>query len=87
MTFIGVFVIGLIDNLLRPVLSRHGRVQLPTFVLVVAMFGGLATIGAWGLLLGPLLVRLAVEAVSIERDARGIPPCEPVPPPVQNPPA
>lgn len=70
MVAIGVFVIALADNLLRPVLSRHGSVQLPTFVLLVAMFGGLATVGGWGLLLGPLLVRLAVEAVSIEHDDR-----------------
>jgi predicted PurR-regulated permease PerM len=70
MTAVGVLVIGFADNLLRPLLSRHGSVQLPTFVLLVAMFGGLATVGAWGLILGPLLVRLAVEAVSIERDKR-----------------
>jgi predicted PurR-regulated permease PerM len=70
MIAIGLFVIGMADNLLRPLLSRYGSVQLPTFVLLVAMFGGLATVGAWGLLLGPLLVRLAVEAVSIEHDER-----------------
>jgi len=70
MAAIGVFVIGIADNMLRPYLSRHGSVQLPTFVLLAAMFGGLATVGAWGLLLGPLLVRLAVEAVSIEHDER-----------------
>jgi predicted PurR-regulated permease PerM len=70
MAAIGVLVIGTIDNVLRPVLARHGSLQLPSFVLLVAMFGGLATVGGWGLLLGPLLVRLAVEAVSIERDER-----------------
>jgi hypothetical protein len=30
-------------------------------------------VGAWGLLLGPLLVRLAVEAVSIERATHPLP--------------
>jgi predicted PurR-regulated permease PerM len=70
MVAIGIFVIGLVDNLLHPLLSRIGSLKLPTFVLVVAMFGGLATVGAWGLVLGPLLVRLAMEAVSIERDER-----------------
>jgi predicted PurR-regulated permease PerM len=70
MAAIGIFVIGLAENLLRPMLTRRANVQLPGFVLLVAMFGGLATVGAWGLLLGPLLVRLAVEAVSIERDGR-----------------
>jgi predicted PurR-regulated permease PerM len=73
MAFVGVFVIGLADNLLRPLLSRRGNLQLPTFVLMVSMFGGLATVGAWGLLLGPLLVRLAVEAVSIERATHPLP--------------
>jgi len=73
LAFIGVFVIGLADNLLRPLLSRRGNLQLPTFVLMVSMFGGLATVGAWGLLLGPLLVRLAVEAVSIERATHPLP--------------
>lgn len=70
MAIIGVFVIGLIDNFLRPILSRHGQVQLPALVLLVAMFGGLAVVGAWGLLLGPLVVRLAVEALAIEREER-----------------
>jgi predicted PurR-regulated permease PerM len=70
MAAIGVLVIGVIDNLLRPLLSRHGSLKLPSFVLLVSMFGGLATVGGWGLLLGPLVVRLAVEAVSIERDER-----------------
>ena len=73
MAFVGIFVIGLADNLLRPLLSRRGSLQLPTFVLMVSMFGGLATVGAWGLLLGPLLVRLAVEAVSIERATHPLP--------------
>ena len=50
------------------------------FVLLVAMFGGLATVGAWGLLLGPLLVRLAVEAVSIEREERLALAAAPAPP-------
>jgi predicted PurR-regulated permease PerM len=70
MAAVGVLVIGLIDNFLRPMLSRHGSVRLPTLVLLVAMFGGLAVMGAWGLLLGPLLVRLAMEAVAIEREDR-----------------
>jgi predicted PurR-regulated permease PerM len=80
MAVIGVVVIGFADNMLRPMLSRHGSVQLPTFVLLVAMFGGLATVGAWGLLLGPLLVRLAVEAVSIEREERLALAAAPAPP-------
>lgn len=67
---IGVFVISLIDNFLRPTLARWGSLDLPAFVLLVTMFGGLAVFGAWGLVLGPLLVRLFVEALRIAREER-----------------
>jgi len=85
MAAIGIVVIGLIDNLLHPLLSRVGSLKLPTFVLVVAMFGGLATVGAWGLVLGPLLLRLAMEAVSIERDERVAGASKAGPPPASGP--
>jgi len=84
MVALGIFVIGLADNLLHPLLSRLGSLKLPTFVLLVAMFGGLATVGAWGLVLGPLLVRLAVEAVSVERDEPVDPSSAAAPPPASK---
>ena len=65
---IGVLVIGTVDNLLRPLFSRYGRLNLPTFVLFLAIFGGLALYGAAGIVLGPLLLRLGVEALDIARD-------------------
>lgn len=68
LTAIGVLVIGTIDNILRPVFSRYGRLNLPTFVLFLALFGGLTLYGAAGIILGPLLVRLGVEALEIARD-------------------
>jgi len=66
----GVAVIGTIDNLVRPALARRGHLQLPTFVVLVAMFSGVMTMGPWGLLIAPLVVRLAKEALSILRDKR-----------------
>ena len=65
---IGVLVIGTVDNILRPVFSRYGQLNLPTFVLFLAIFGGIALYGAAGIILGPLLVRLGVEALEIARD-------------------
>ena len=53
----GVAVIGTVDNLVRPFLARRGRLQLPTYVVLVAMFAGVMAIGAWGLLVAPLAVR------------------------------
>jgi len=66
----GFTLIGMVDNFLRPVLARWGSLDLPSYVLLVAMFGGLALFGAWGLVLGPLLVRLFVEALRIAREER-----------------
>lgn len=70
MVAVGLGVISVIDNFLRPYFSRYGRLDLPAFVLLVTMFGGLALFGAWGLVLGPLLVRLFVEALRITREER-----------------
>lgn len=67
---IGVLVIGSIDNLLRPVFSRFGRLELPSFVLLTSIFGGLAVFGTWGFILGPLLARLAKEAFELAREER-----------------
>lgn len=67
MTVVGVVVIGSVDNLLRPVFARIGELQLSSFVLLTAIFGGLAIFGTWGLLLGPLFARLAKEALIIAR--------------------
>jgi predicted PurR-regulated permease PerM len=64
---VGVVVIGTVDNVMRPVFARFGRLELSNFVLLTSMFGGLALFGAWGLLLGPLFARLAKEALVIAR--------------------
>jgi predicted PurR-regulated permease PerM len=68
---LAVAVLGLVvsslDNFVRPWLSRYGRLQLPTFVIFLAMLGGLAAFGAAGILYGPLVIRLTVEALHIWR--------------------
>lgn len=70
LSVLGVFVIGTVDNLLRPVFARWGNLDMPSFVVLVTMFGGLGLFGAWGLLLGPLVVRLFIEALRIAREER-----------------
>ena len=76
---LAVLVLGLVvsslDNFVRPWLSRYGHLQMPTFVIFLAMLGGIGAFGAAGPLLGPLVVRLAVEALSLWRqdaEARGL---------------
>lgn len=66
---VGVVVIGSIDNLARPLLTRRGQLQLPSYITLIAMFGGIELFGGWGLILGPLIVRLAKEAILIRSEA------------------
>lgn len=65
---VGIAVIGSVDNLARPFLARRGQLKLPAYVLLIAMFGGVELIGGWGLILGPLVVRLAKEAIAIRAE-------------------
>ncbi len=66
---IGICVLSIVDNILRPFLARYGRLDLPTLVVFLSMIGGLATFGAVGILYGPLLARLCVEALSIASES------------------
>jgi predicted PurR-regulated permease PerM len=75
MTVVGVAVIGTIDNVVRPFLAKWGKLDLPAFLIMISMFGGLALVGAQGIILGPLVLRLAKEAVDIAHEAKhGAPP-------------
>ena len=67
---IGVGAIGVVDNLARPFFARFGTLTLPPVLLLAAMAGGVPLFGATGALLGPLLVRLALEALAIAAEAR-----------------
>jgi predicted PurR-regulated permease PerM len=70
MTGVGVGVIATVDNVMRPVFAKFGKLDLSAFVLLTAIFGGLAMFGTWGLLLGPLCARLAKEALIIAHEER-----------------
>ena len=65
----GALLIGSLDNIARPWLTRFGSLQLPGFVVLVSMFGAVELCGGWGILFGPLIVRLAKEALEVRREA------------------
>lgn len=69
---VGTFVISTSDNLLRPVFARWGNLDLHGLVVLLSMLGGLFLVGGWGLLLGPVVVRLAIEAMRIAREERAL---------------
>jgi len=75
----GLVVVGLIDNVVKPLLIKGG-VQLDAAVLFFALIGGLALWGATGLIVGPLAVVLFVT-VAGRRSQRTHPRTEPSPAP------
>jgi predicted PurR-regulated permease PerM len=52
--FVGVFVIGLTDNLLRPILVGRDT-RLPDYLILLATLGGLAGFGLAGIIIGPTI--------------------------------
>jgi predicted PurR-regulated permease PerM len=63
-----LFVVGLIDNLLRPLLIR-GPSRLHGALIFFSLVGGIAMFGAVGLLLGPLVLAFFLAAVRMKRSA------------------
>jgi predicted PurR-regulated permease PerM len=64
----GLAVVGLVDNVVKPLILKGGM-QMPGAVVFFALLGGLAAFGVIGLLLGPLVVSLFVALLRMyERD-------------------
>jgi predicted PurR-regulated permease PerM len=58
----GTLIVGLADNLLRPLLIS-GRSEVPTLAVFIGVLGGLAAFGMVGMFLGPIVISLAVALV------------------------
>lgn len=56
----GVLVIGLVDNLLRPLLVGKDT-KMPDYVVLVSTLGGLALFGLNGFVIGPLIAALFIS--------------------------
>jgi len=63
----GAVVVGLLDNLLRPILIGRGA-RLPIFLLFLGIFGGMKVYGPLGLFLGPLLISCVIVFLQIYRE-------------------
>ncbi len=63
-------IVCTIDNVLRPLLMQYGNLRLNALLLFVSMLGGMAVFGGGGLLLGPLIVRMATEGLSMLKEHR-----------------
>lgn len=62
----GLVAIGLIDNLLYPILVGN-RLKQHTVVTLIAIVGGIAVFGAAGVILGPVVVTLTVFLLEVWR--------------------
>lgn len=57
LTTYGVMVIGLVDNILRPLLVGKDT-KIPDYVVLISTLGGLAAFGINGFVIGPLIAAL-----------------------------
>jgi predicted PurR-regulated permease PerM len=63
----GMFVVGTIDNLLRPYLIGS-RVQMHTLLIFFAVFGGVNVFGFLGLIIGPVILAVTMTLLGLLRD-------------------
>jgi predicted PurR-regulated permease PerM len=82
--FGGVFVILFhlivvtnIDNFLRPILVPRAA-RLDSALMLLAVFAGIAMFGAWGIVIGPVLMIVIVTTISVYLAVyKGVPMAEP----------
>jgi predicted PurR-regulated permease PerM len=73
----GVLVIGLVDNVLRPILVGKDT-KLPDYVVLISTVGGIALLGLNGFVLGPVVAAIFLSAWDLFGQQEG--PDEPPPP-------
>jgi predicted PurR-regulated permease PerM len=67
----GTFVVGTVDNVLRPVLVGKDT-RLPDWVVLISTLGGMSLLGINGFVIGPLIAALFISCWDLlRRDQRG----------------
>jgi predicted PurR-regulated permease PerM len=65
----GVLVIGLVDNVLRPVLVGK-ETKIPDYVVLIATLGGIAIFGVNGFVIGPVIAAMFMAVWDIFSTSR-----------------
>lgn len=60
----GLFVIGMVDNVLRPILVGKDT-RMPDYVVLISTLGGLSVLGVNGFILGPVIAALFIASWDI----------------------
>ena len=68
--FSGLLVIGLVDNLIRPILVGRDT-GIPDWVVLISTLGGISTLGFSGIILGPVIIGLFMAGWSMLHEALG----------------
>ena len=61
LTLYGVLVIGMVDNVLRPILVGKDT-KMPDFLILISTLGGMAIFGLNGFVIGPLIAALFLSS-------------------------
>jgi predicted PurR-regulated permease PerM len=67
--FCGLFVIGMVDNLLRPILVGRDT-RIPDYVVLISTLGGLDLMGFNGIIVGPVIAALFIAMWNMVTDMR-----------------
>ena len=62
MAFYGVFVISMIDNIVKPIILR-GSAQIHMMLGFLSILGGLLAFGPKGLIVGPVVLSLVLSGI------------------------
>ncbi len=73
LTLYGILVIGLVDNVLRPVLVGKDT-RMPDYVVLISTLGGMALFGINGFVIGPLIAALFIAVWDLFSSAEEPPP-------------
>lgn len=69
----GTLVIGMVDNVLRPILVGKDT-QMPDYVVLISTLGGMALFGLNGFVIGPLVAALFIACWDLHSIGEGAPP-------------
>ena len=71
LVFWGMVVVSLVDNIVRPWVVS-GRARISTLPVLLGLMGGLATFGAIGIVLGPVVIALALSLLRFLEEERAV---------------
>lgn len=66
----GVLVIGLVDNVLRPILVGKAT-KMPDYVVLISTLGGLVIFGINGFVIGPVIAAMFIAVWDVVASSRG----------------